>query len=170
MKKGSVILILLCLVQFGSAQIDTSRTLHEALAKANLMVSSFYSGDYDTYFDLIHPKIIYLLGGRDSMKKMFKQGLGPGCEVVSTELILPDKLIIQNYTFQCVFSQKQVTSVNGQKIFTLSTLIGVSYDSGQSWTFIGVSDNSLASLQIHFPELSEELDVRPQTLPILIDE
>lgn len=134
------------------------------------MTRSFQNGDYDTYLDLIHPKIISLSGGRDEMKRMFNQGLGPGVEFINTELSLPDKLIVEDSIYQCSFFQKQIISINGQKMYSLGYLIGISYDLGETWKFIGVAGNHLANLQAHFLELSDELNVSPQTLPILIDD
>lgn len=171
MKKRLFMLFILCIAtKVGYAQIDTIKTLNNALVAGNLMLTSFKNGDYDTFLDLTHPKIIDKSGGRDRMKEMFKQGLGPGVIFISTELSLPKKLIIQDSIYQCAFTQKQVMSVDNQKFYTLGTLIGISYNAGGNWTFIGVAKNDLAKLQVHFPELSNELNVRTQTDPILINE
>ena len=171
MKKKLVILFILCVItNIGFAQLDTTKTLKNALTKGNLMITSYQNGDYDTFLDFNHPKIITLSGGRDKMKEMFKQGLSSGVKFLKIELSLPKKLIIKDNIYQCAFPQKQVVSIDGQKFYTLGTLIGISYDFGKNWSYIGVSKNTLAKLQVHFSELSNELNVRTQTNPILINE
>lgn len=170
MKKGLLLMVFLCFTQMGLAQIDTTKVLSVALTKANLMSTAFQSGDYETFLDLTHPKIIGFAGGRDKMKELLKQGAGPGVEFLSMEFRTPSSLIAKGEIYQCSFIQKQVLSIDGQKMYTLSSLIGISYNSGKSWTFIGVADKTLVQLLTHFPELSDKLELINQTPPILIND
>lgn len=169
MKKTFFTLFVIFSCQIGFSQIDTTGILTHASNKGNIMLDAFQTGDYDTFMDYTHPKIIRLSGGREKMKKMLSQGIAPGVEILSTEITLPNRLIITDISYQCVFPQKQIMSINGQKIYTLGSLIGVSYDKGESWMFIGVAHNTLANLRELFPELSDELSVKLQTEPVLVD-
>ena len=151
-----------------SQEADTTAILNTALEQGKIMTESFQTGDYDRFIDFVHPKIIEMTGGRDSMKIMF-ESIGPEVEFISNELTIPNKLIIKDTLYQCAFEQKQVMSINGQKLYTLASLIGISYDSGSNWFFISVASNTLTGLQQKFPELSNDLDIKKQTDPVLID-
>ena len=169
MKKTlSIILVVLIGNLCYSQEVDTTKILNTALEQGMIMTESFQSGDYDKFIDFLHPKIIEMTGGRDSMKVMF-EGIGPEVEFISNELTMPNKLIIKDTLYQCAFDQKQVMSIKEKKFFTLGSLIGISYDSGSNWVFINVTSNTLTVLQQKFPELSNDLDIKKQTYPVLID-
>jgi len=166
MMKVLIVIFLLSMGKVGIAQLDSSALLNKAYLNAELMTSSFQSGDFDSFIELTHPKIILFSGGKEKVKEVLELGLGPGVNFISTELSKPKRLIAKDSLYQCVLTQKQVLSFEGRKFYTIGTLIGVSYDSGDSWTFIGMAKNTLFDLRQRFPELSEELKVRTQTDPI----
>ncbi len=169
MKKNlSIILLVLIGSMCYSQETDTTAILNTALEQGKIMTESFQTGDYDKFIDFLHPKIIEMTGGRDSMKVMF-EGIGPEVEFISNDLMMPNKLIIKDTLYQCAFDQRQVMGIKGQKFFTLGSLIGISYDSGSNWVFINVTSNTLKSLQQKFPELSNDLEIKKQTYPVLID-
>lgn len=150
------------------AQADDESLLEMARSEAQLMSEAFHAGEYDTYLDLIHPKIVEGMGGRQRMKEVFAGGLGPGIEFVSVNIGKAGKLISDGDTYQCALRQDQIMKMGGQNYLIKGYLIGISYDAGQSWSFISVSNNSLANLKVHFPELSDELEVSPQSPPELV--
>jgi len=84
-------------------------------------------------------------------------------------LSLPKELIIQGSSYQCTFIQKQIMNFDEQKYFTLSTLIGISPDKGKQWFFISAT-KPLSKLQNLFPELSNDLEVMAQSVPIQLIE
>ena len=155
------ILILTILILAGiegiSQDIDKQEVLQKALNGGIEMSEAFKIEEYDKFLDFMHPKIINLMGGKEKLKEIFKNGLGPGIEIIKTELTLPNELIIQDSIYQCSFPQKLFLKVDRQKMYPLSSLIGISYDAGESWYYIGVSGNPLSKLRQQFPELSNDL-------------
>lgn len=168
MRTFSLTILALLISQIGLAQIDTAKVLDKALESGNAMVQAYLNGDYDRFIDLNHPKIVELTGGKEQMKELLSRGLGPNVELLKNDLFRPSVLIIENSVYQCAFSQKQVLSVDGKKLYTVGSLIGLSYDEGKNWSFVGVSSNTLKGLQVYFPELSDRLSVNPQTKPVPI--
>jgi hypothetical protein len=169
MKKLMILFIALLYVQLNVfAQADTLISLDNVYQQSQAMNKAFLAGDYDRFLDLIHPKIVELTGGRDKMKVVLKQGFGSNFELISNESQKPDRLIISDSTMQCVLQQRMEFKMDGESYFTISSLIGISYDSGQTWKFIGVAGNTLGNIKTFIPELSDGLKVRSQSKPVLI--
>ena len=159
----------LCIAVPCFAQTNDSQHVENAQKQADIMVKAFKNEDYSTFLDLTHPKVVELTGGKEKMIKILSEGFGHGIEVISVEIQSPSGLIRKDNSLQCSFKQKQIMKIGDQKIYTIGSLIGISYDQGKNWSFIGVASNSLATIQATFPELSDELDVQPQSNPIAID-
>lgn len=170
MKKLNLTILISIYIQLNAfAGIDTLKLINNVYQQGLLMSQSFMTGDYDKYLDLTHPKIIEMSGGRDKMKAMFKEGIAPNFELISNDLQKPEKLIITDSIIQCSLQQRQEFKIDGDAYFTISYLIGISYDLGKTWKFIGVAGNTLTDMKAYFPELSDKLYVKRQTKPILIN-
>lgn len=148
----------------GAAQSDTD-ILAKAQAEAIAMVEAYAKGDYDAFIDRLPPKLIALSGGREAMKDVFKKGPAPGVKIGAVKVSPPDALVRADGTLQCALEEYQEMEINGQRVFVRSYMIGLSRDGGVHWEFISVSDHSLAEVREMFPEVSTELNVRPQTAP-----
>ena len=167
MRRVIIVFALILTGHFLYAQIDSIAILENALAEGERMNNAFHNRDYDVFIEYSHPRIIEMVGGKEKMKEMLtKQGEIKEVSdmLISAELYLPQKLIIQDSTFQCSIIQKQIMNFDGQKFYGLSTLVGVSYDKGKKWFFISAT-KSLAKMQTVFPELSDDLEVIKQTAP-----
>jgi hypothetical protein len=166
MKKLNIIFLISVFIQLNAfGQIDSLKLIDNVYQLGLLMSKSFMTGDYDKFLDLTHPKIIEMSGGRDKMIAMFKNGIDPNFKFITNDLQKPDKLIITNSIVQCSLKQRQEFKINGTEYFTIGYLIGISYDLGKTWKFIGVAGNTLTNLKTYFPELSNNLDVKSQTKP-----
>ncbi len=99
---------------------------------------------------------------------MFKRGIHPDFKLLNNTIQITNHLIFTNSTIQCSIQQRQEFLMNKEKFYTLSYLIGISYDSGENWKFIGVANMSFDFIKSHFPELSNDLYVERQTKPIAI--
>lgn len=146
------------------AQTD-DELLATARAEAQKMSNAFHSRDYEAFMDLTHPRVIENMGSREKMKELISGGLGPGIEFISTDLIKAKKLFKNGDTYQCAMKQNQIMEVEGKRYLIAGWMIGVSYNSGATWSFISVSNQTLKSLQQYFPELHNKLPVKPQKEP-----
>ena len=168
MKKTIIIILVTLIGNFGfSQEIDTTSMLNVALEQANKMNKLFQTGDYDNFIDFMHPKVVEMTGGKDSLKEMF-ESMKKQVEFISTDLTIPNKLIANDTLYQCVFAQKQVMKMNEKKFYVLGSLIGISYNSGVNWVFIAVTNN-ISFLKQQFPELSNDLELKPQKKPVFIE-
>jgi hypothetical protein len=169
MPRRFLLALLLLAVLRGSAQVDTTALIERAHAEAQRMIAAFDAGEYDAFLDLTHPRIVDGSGGRERMKAMFRKGIGPGSQIISTTVQPARRVIIVADTLvQCAMDQRQVLSTDGIRYSSLGSLIGISYDRGRTWRFIALAKNSLRELRKHFPELSPDLDAWPQTEPLII--
>lgn len=157
------------LSHFLYAQVDTLIILKTALVEGERMSAAFHQGDYDTFIEYSYPKLIELSGGKNKLKELLNTQKDFKEMLLSVELTLPEKLIIQDSLYQCAFIQKQTMNFDGQKYYALSTLIGVSSDKGKQWFFISAT-KPLSKLQTVFAELSDDLEVMDPTVPIQLIE
>jgi len=169
MSKVSLWFSFILLAHFLHAQVDTVTILNTALTEGEKMNTAFHTGDYDTFIEYNHPKLIKLSGGKNKMKELISSQTDLQDVLISIELSMPKELIIKDSSYQCAFIQKQIMNFDGQKYFTLSTLIGISPDKGKQWFFISAT-KPLSKLQNLFPELSDDLEVIEQTVPIQLIE
>lgn len=162
-------LTIFCFVMSAYSQVDTLDLLARAHADAAHMCAAFAKADYDSFLDLTHPKIVRMSGGRDALKTAFRRGLPDGTEIIETSVEPPKSLYVNGDTVQCALSQRQVMRMGGGRYSTLGYLLGLSYDAGRTWSFIGVAGRSLREIREQFSEVSEELNVWPQTRPLPLD-
>ncbi len=152
-----------------NAQNNDSDLKLKAKTEAAKMFNSFVEEDYETFIELTYPPIVSMAGGEDAMIKILQKGIGPEVEVLKIEILSCSEMIKDSNNIQCSLKQKQIMSIDGQKLYTIGDLIGVSYDKGDSWVYLSVSSNTLEKVRSQFPEISNKLKVSPQTKPILID-
>lgn len=168
MKKLFMLLLILC--SFATnAQDKANPALDRALSEARKMAKAFLEKDFDTFISLNHPRIVEGMGGKEKMKALISRGFGPDAELLDHQVEAPKKLIVNGDTLQCAFKQAQYMNIQGTKYLIESWLIGISYDKGDHWSFIGVATRTLEELQAYFTELSDELGVKPQTNPQKIE-
>ena len=151
-----------------NAQIDTTKVLDIAFQKMNLISKATIEGDYEKVIDYTHPKIVEMTGGRENLLTTIKQIFEGDLKIESYKSEIPEELIITDSTYQCAIKSRMDLNISGNTYYIIGYTIGVSYDTGESWTFISVSGNTLEGLKPYFPELSNDLKVESQTLPVLI--
>lgn len=150
-------------------EIDEAQELQNALQEGQRMVQAFQEKDYDTYTKLVHIRVVALSGGQEAFKKMIKEGLPPDLDILEVTLENASPLFVEGKIYQCILGQKQVMQIKEQKMYTLGSMIAISYNAGRDWTFISVNKNSLESLQEIVPALHNELPIMQQTIPVLMD-
>jgi len=147
-----------------SAQEDSSKRINSVHSSADKLVSSFMAGDYKTFTDLTHPTILSLSGGQEAVMEMLGAGL-EGITFLDIKVSPPKEIFVDDNIIQCVMNQREELVISGDSVYTNGSLIGISYDSGESWSFIGVAKIPFAQLQAVLPELYDNLAVIIQTEP-----
>lgn len=134
------------------------------------MSKSFLDRDFNSFVDLTHPRLVEAMGGKQAMIDRISQPIGEGVEILSQQVLkVVGNLIKTDESYQCAFKQKMVLKMQGTDYYTNSSLIGISYDEGATWVFIGVSGRTLGEMQEFFTELSDDLQISPQTRPMPVE-
>ena len=171
MKRLLLLFILLTICLSGFPQCLNNETLNERIKKeAEAMADALLAKDYEEYINYMHPVLIDAFGGKEKVLKTLKQDILGGAVIESIEFSAPSEPINYLNEIQCTLNQTIVMNYNGRKFLTNSTLIGISMDNGSKWYFIDASDNTLYELQRNFPNLSNQLIVKPLSKPLLIKE
>jgi hypothetical protein len=146
---------------------------HKAKIKqtAQLLLAATLKEDYSTTLDYTYPKFLQLHGGKDSVLNTIKEGLRK-MEEQNMKLVIesghfgePSDEVKVDSLIYCVIPEKLRIKINGSTYITTSSLIGISSDNGNSWTFLeGASRLGLKSL---LPGI-DKLNIPDDTGPTLI--
>ena len=115
--------------------------------------------DYRAFLKYTHPTILEISGGTERMLEAMKQANdnSSGAKITSVTIGEPSKMVSFKNTFQCVIPQTiEAQTAQGPKTIK-SSLIGVSFNNGKTWSFIDARDKDLNTLKVVVPDLSDEL-------------
>ncbi len=159
----TVLLCMLCL--FCQAQSDTDSVKSvPAIVKqqADSMGYYFVKNDFKHYMKYQHPALIKRLGGEESLIKILNENVSKkGMKALSVVTEPPLKIIVADSNFQCTMQQTTLMEVQKNKLEIISTLIGISYDNGNTWFFINGSGNQSLLKEV-LPEMSKDLVIDEQ--------
>lgn len=114
--------------------------LRAAYDSASRSLAAFRTGDYETFANFVHAKVMDEVGGRQNMINLTKQGkvaLDEQTDGYDSSVKPPKRLIATaNNLFTVVPQSVTVRLKSGQEILRDSYLLGVSADNGKSWKFI----------------------------------
>ena len=152
MNKKIWILILIINSTFGFAQTE-NKNLNSQLGE---MKDYFLAGDYENFVNYTYPKLIEMMGGKSNMVKATEQGMEKmktnGFLFIDISFKNPSKFLKKDYELQCSFTQVIVMRTPNGKIESEYTLIGISNDNGQNWTFIDTSGKDKETMLKYFPK------------------
>lgn len=164
-------------VGFARAQTNTTDT---AIAMTNLkkqadaMGAYFIRKDYPHYVKYINPKVIASLGGSDKMIGLLNQSMdamkAQGINFKDLQIGEPSMIITTKTDLESVVPQTINLSVKEGRVQTMSYLVAVSSDNGDTWTFIDTSGKTLKDIQKIFPSLSNDLVIPAKEKPLLFKE
>lgn len=169
MKKTLLIALLLLPYIFSYAQPAVN-----ALKSAELMANAFVKGDYDTFSTYNHQMIVKNLGGKQKMithlQKEMKKMADEGVTFKNVSVGEVSKIYKSGNELQCGIIQTLVMGVNGGTLTARSSLLGFSTDSGKSWTFANVGNNTAAQLKAMFPNYNQQLVLEKPSEPVFKSE
>lgn len=162
MNKKIWILILIINSTFGFAQTE-NKNLNSQLGE---MKDYFLAGDYENFVNYTYPKLIEMMGGKSNMVKATEQGMekmkSNGFSFLDISFKKPSKFLKKDNELQCSFTQVIVMRTPTGKIESEYTLIGISNDNGQNWTFIDTSGKDKETMLKYFPNLHDEIIIEPK--------
>jgi len=162
MNKKIWILILIINSTFGFTQTE-NKNLNAQLRE---MKDYFLAGDYENFVNYTYPKLIEMMGGKSNIVKSTKQGMekmkSDGFSLVDISFKDPTKFLKKDNELQCSFTQVIVMITPNGKFESEYTLIGISNDNGQNWTFIDTSGKDKETMLKYFPNLHDEIIIKPK--------
>lgn len=143
-------------------------------AQANRMAQSLIKKDYKTFAEYTHPKVVEMMGGKEKMADIMDKNMSEmeagGTHFAKITIGTPSKTITVGKELQCTVPQSVEMKVPNGKLTTESTLIGVSTDNGEHWTFMDTSGKDMKAVKETFPTISPELVIPEQKKPVFSEE
>lgn len=149
-----------------SLKIDTNERIQRSLSN---MRTHFLNKDFEEYLNYIYPELIKEAGGMEQMAQLISSSMSQfeneGFIVKDLQFDEPTHPIRENDELQCTVTQSLDMATPKGNFRRKTTLIGISRDSGNSWTFITTQGKNLEEMKNRFPNLSSRL-VIPQESPL----
>jgi hypothetical protein len=155
-----IVLTVMCSFAFGQIEDkNLNAQLHE-------MRGYFLSEDLDSYCNYVYPKVIEIMGGKANLIKatrgMLHNMKKDGFTITNLSFKNPSAFLKKGDELQCTVTQIIVMDTPEGKIESEYTLIGISTDNGKKWKFIDTSGKDKATMQNYFPNLHDELVIKPK--------
>lgn len=136
----------------------------DAISKgAAKYAKALQKGQWDKVLDLTYPEIVAKNGGRDNMISQaiqFDQTmLQRGFILKKAELSSPLNEYKGGNIIMCVVPMRLTFEGPLGKLYSESSLLAVSDDEGQSWTYIDMAQIQVSQLVEIFPEIPSDLDI-----------
>jgi hypothetical protein len=144
----------------------------EAIRKtAQACADALLKGDYPTFVQYTHPKIVAMVGGSDKMVEMIKSGMeamkAQGMSIDTYKIEAPTGTIASGDDLTAIVPTLLQMSNKSQKITQKSYLLAISSDNGKHWTFVdgaGLNDETLKTV---IPNPPKELKLPAKTEPVI---
>jgi hypothetical protein len=154
-------LFILLGVQVESQEINANISTANVLKNANTMKQAFLQENLSEFIKWNYPPLVALMGGAKKMEynlhRAFSDMKMKGVKILEISFGDVSRIIKNGQEYQCTFQQvTEVGHPNG-KLQKKSTLIAISGDSGNSWTFIDTNNKSIDELRSAMPNLSNKI-------------
>lgn len=141
----------------------------DAIAKgAQKYAKALEKAQWEKVLDLTYPDIITKNGGRENMMrnaKAFEAEMQQlGFELKKAELSDPLKMYASGEYLMCAVPMRLTFSGNLGKLYSESSLLGVSADSGKTWTYIDMAQIQINQLAEIFPQINPDLSIPPKRI------
>ncbi|MEM9075970.1 MAG: hypothetical protein AAGC43_02980 [Bacteroidota bacterium] len=154
----AVFVVLTC--SLALAQTDDSR-LNAQLGE---MKKYFLAGDYENFANYTYPKVIEMMGGKARMVSATQQAMermqSEGFTFVDLIFKDPTGYLEKDGELQSSLTQQLTMNTPKGKIQSEYTLLAISSDKGQNWTFIDTSGKEKATMLRYFPNLHQDIVVK----------
>lgn len=108
-----------------------------------------------------HPQIITMAGG-DSLYKLLlveesSSFMQDGVKYLKAEFKSPGKTVQAGEELHCTIERKLFIDFKGAKAEEATTLLAISSDDGESWSFVDLNRHDETSIKIFFPDFNDKL-------------
>lgn len=140
-------------------------------AQAQQLEDAFSRKDYGKVIDLTYPKVIELAGGREKMlaetTREVQSMEAEGVVIISSTYASPSQFVSDASGIYAVIPVVSKVKATDGVFQTEGSLIGVSTDGGQNWTFIDATGKDQTELKKILPNL-DRFNLPPEKAPVKI--
>jgi hypothetical protein len=126
--------------------------------------------DYDVVVAQTHPRIVALMGGKESMIITLTRGMAEmrasGSEFSEVTIGTPETPRKTGAWLTSIVPERAVIKVKNGKLLVESVLLGISEDEGKRWTFIDLGAVSREDFKTSFPELAGTIALPEKKRPV----
>lgn len=149
-----------------------AKSYPNAKIQANQLNDAVLAGDYEKAADLTYKKLIELIGGRAKYISALKGGMNETqsdrFRIITTVSDEPTQIIEVGSDVYAVLPTTMRIKVAEGILVGQSTLIGVSNDRGEHWTFIDAGPgSSQEQMKTLFPAVADQLKIPERKWPVL---
>ncbi len=139
------------------------------VAQAQEVNDAFRRRDFARMVDLTYPKVIEAAGGRDKMVAAVAKGMkemeAEGVVVLSSTAGAPTQIVHASGSIYAVLPTTLKVKAQNGVFQTESSMIGISSDSGATWTFIDAGGKDRSELKKLLPDAADKLNLPPEKQP-----
>jgi hypothetical protein len=140
--------------------------------QAKQLNEAFGKRDFARFVDFIHPKVVEMAGGRDTMvtdmTREIKQMELEGVVILSSESNAPTQFVRDGGSIYAVLPTITKTRTQTGVFQSESNMIAVSSDEGANWKFIDASGQNNGELNKLIPGVADKLKLPPDKTPVKI--
>jgi len=149
---------------------EAAKNLKIAAAK---MLKAYTSRDFEASADFVHPKAIEAYFGDRSRLVTALESMMYKMDSLSYIMVAGaiqgiSKIVRAKTELQAIVTQSVRAKIPNGSMNTITSLLAVSSDSGQTWYFIGIGNKKRADLEKIIPQLSPDLEIPEPVKPTII--
>ena len=160
--KTSIIIAVALTTSSLFAQVDNKVIKQQAEQTSKALLQ----GDYETVVKFTYPKIVEMLGGREKMVAMLRDGKAQmdaqGMGIESVSFGEPSLTVKAGEEIHCLVPQTLLMTVPGGKMKAESWLLAISTDKGTHWYFLDTAQMTMENIKGFVPHYNAELKI-PET-------
>jgi hypothetical protein len=139
--------------------------------RAKELEAALASKDYAKVVDLTYPKVVEVGGGRDKllaeMTREMQSMNAEGVELLSSNCGAPSQFVSDATGIYAVVPVTTRIKAQGGIFQTEGSLVGISTDGGQNWTFVDATGKDQTELRKVLPNL-DQLSLPPEKPPVKV--
>ena len=157
----SITLTFFLSASYAQVPLTDSIRLSNAERDGKMMAKLLLEKNYKEFAKYTYPGVVALFGGAEKIAEVIKSSMEEieeeGFTFTSCSVERPTGLIYTENEIQCTITQLLEMKTPTGRVVSKSTLIGISGNKGESWTFVDSQGKDIKTLQEILPNLSDDL-------------
>jgi len=138
--------------------------------QAEIMGNAMIDNNYSVLIDYTYPKLVKLMGGKEKMLQYLKTGVqqmkSSGFRFKNAIIGSPGRFYTAGSEIHCLIPETLDIKTPKGTLVTNAHLLAISQDNGKSWTFVDISERTMATVKQLFPNFNHDLKIPKDTEPI----